>query len=463
METDNNEKRERNLFLTLGEIENAVCGKTTASTDKSNIVSSIFTDSREVNSNKNGLFAAIKGEHIDAHSFVDEVTANGCFSLVEDSNYFIDNTILVDSTKNSLLELASWYRKEKLSNTKIIAVTGSVGKTSTKDMVALAVGAGLKVNKTKGNKNSLIGLPLSIMETETDKDVAVLEVGISEPNEMTKLSKASQPNIAIITNIGYSHIEALGSRENICTEKLAVADYMPNDGMLILNGDEPLFKKKDKHPQKKIYCSIKNTESDCFSTNIKEFDGQTYFTSHIFGKSVSVTLNTLGLHNVSNALFALTAASLLGVDLIKATEALSKFEASGLRQKIYKKDGYTIIADCYNASPESMVAALSVLGEQKGKKIAVLGDMLELGSFAHMLHEKVGQSVLENRIDILITFGSLSKSIAIPVLGKIEVYSFEEDEYDKAADFLRSILTTGDYVLYKASNRMKLQKIIEKV
>lgn len=451
------------MFLTLGEIESAVGGKTTGNTQKNNIISSIFTDSREANTNKNGLFAVIKGEHYDAHEFVGEITENGCFSLIEDNNYFIDNTILVENTKDSLLELAAWYRREKLKNTKIIAVTGSVGKTSTKDMVALAVGASLKVNKTKGNKNSLIGLPLSVMETELDNDAAVLEMGISEPNEMTKLSKASQPNIAIITNIGYSHIEALGSRENICAEKLTVADYMPNNGVLILNGDEPLLKQSDSRPQRKIFCSVSNNECDCFAENIIEDNGITSFKANIIGKSVPVVLNTIGKHNVSNALFALTAACLLGVDLLKAAEALSKFVSSGLRQKIYKKDGYTIIADCYNASPESMKAALAVLGEQNGRKVAVLGDMLELGTFAPMLHEKVGKFVLDNKIDILVTFGSLAKNIAIPAIGKIKVYSFDDGEYDKAAQLLRALLTLGDNVLYKASNRMKLQKIIEMV
>lgn len=451
------------MKLTLGEIEEITNGRVTSDTDKNSIAKSVFTDSREADNFKYGLFAAIKGEHADGHNFVSEVIENGCFALIDDSRYFIKNTILTSDTRDALQTLAECYRTQKLCDTKIIAVTGSVGKTSTKDMVALALGSELKTSKTQGNKNSQTGLPLSILETEQKTEAAVIELGMSEPGEITKLSKISKPDIAIITNIGYSHIEALGSRENICAEKLAAADYMPKCGILILNGDEPLLKKNNRYSQRKIYCSVKSKENDCYAEDITELNGETSFTANILGEKTPVLLKTVGIHNVSNALFALTAASLLGVNLKKAAESLQNYASTGLRQKIYTKNGYTIIADCYNASPESMSAALSVLGKCKGRKIAVLGDMLELGSFAPSLHEKVGESVLANHVNILITFGSFAKHIAKPVIGKINVYSFNDGEYDKAAELLKSILMPEDTVLYKASNRMKLQNIIKNV
>lgn len=448
------------MKLTIGDIADAVSGKITEKTNRDSIVTGIFLDSREADSNCNGLFVVIRGEHVDAHLFVQDVTEKGCFALIEDESFLAENCILVPNTKQALQQLATWYRNTKLKNTKIIAVTGSVGKTSTKDMVALAVGVALKTSKTRGNFNGQLGLPITILETDPETEVAVMEMGMSEPGEMERISRVTQADIAIVTNIGFSHIEALGSRENIATEKLNVADYMPKDGVLLLNGDEPILR-SDNHPQRKVFCSVHNSDCDCYTTEILEKDGQTDFIAHIFEKIFPVTLKTVGLHNVSNALFALATASLLGVNPEKTAVALSCFETSGLRQRIYKKENYTVIADCYNASPESMAAALSVLAEQKGRKIAVLGDMLELGSFAPMLHEKVGQLVLDSKVDILLTMGTLAKSFILPCIEKIEVYSFEEGEYDKAAALLKTIITDGDTVLFKASNRMKLQKIIE--
>lgn len=448
------------MELSIGEIASAVNGRITENTDANRKIRSIFTDSREAEQNQGGLFVALKGERVDAHRFVSEVIGKGCFALIEDSGYFTDNTILVNNTTDALQALAKWYRKEKLRSTKVIAVTGSVGKTSTKDMIALAVGAGLKTAKTVGNRNSQIGLPITILETPPETEAAVYELGMSEFGEMARLSRVAAPDIAVITNIGYSHIENLGSRENICSEKLTIADCLSPDGVMVLNGDEPLLKKPNKYAQKKIYCSVKD-KSDCYAYDIKEKNGRLCFTADILGKTVFVEMPVLGLHNVFNALFALVCADLCGVDLEKAAQALLRFETSGLRQKIYEKDGYTVIADCYNASPESMAAALSVLKEYKGRKIAVLGDMLELGTFAEELHERVGEDVLKSGADILITFGPLAKSIAKPVRGKAEIYAFEEGEYEKAANLLKLILMPGDTVLFKASNRIQLQKVIE--
>lgn len=448
------------MKLSIGEIASVVGGAVTEKTDRNRIITTIFTDSRDAEKNKGGLFAAFKGERVDAHRFVEEVVGKGCFALIEDSSYFIDNTILVANTTDALQTLAAWYRKEKLRDTKIIGITGSVGKTSTKDMVALALGAGLRTAKTIGNRNSQIGLPITILETDPETQAAVFEMGMSEFGEMARLSRVASPDIAVITNIGYSHIENLGSRENICAEKLTIADCLSPDGVMILNGDEPLLKKPIKYAQKKIYCSVKD-KSDCCAYDIAERSGKLCFTAEILGKKTSVALPVPGLHNVFNALFALACAAVCGVDLEKAAHALEAFETSGLRQRIYEKDGYTVIADCYNASPESMAAALSVLKEYAGRKIAVLGDMLELGSFAKELHEQVGEAVCRSGTDVLITFGSLAKNIAEPVRGKADIYSFEEGEYEKAAELLKTMLKPGDTVLFKASNRMQLQKVIE--
>ena len=451
------------MILTLKEIIGAVNGKTTNSTKTESIVKGLFTDSREAYRTKNGLFVAIKGENSDGHSFVREVLSTECYALVDNPAFFTTNTILVDNTRIALQQLAEWYRKSRLSSTKIIGVTGSVGKTSTKDMVALAVGAGMVTSKTQGNKNSQSGLPITVLETEPFIEAAVMEMGMSEPGEITRLSRISRPEIAVITNIGYSHIQSLGSRENICAEKLSITDYMPEDGIVILNGDEPLLKQSSgKH--RRVFCSVSDKNCDCYATDIKsDTYGKASYTAHIFGTEVEVSLSVAGLHNVVNSLLSIATAAVLGVDLKKAAEALKFFTASGLRQKIYTKNGYTVIADCYNASPESMAAALNVLKGYKGRRIAVLGDMLELGGLSEMLHEEVGKRVLESNVDILITFGSMAKHIAKLVDDSVEVYFFEGSEYDKAADFMKSVLMPGDTVLFKASNRMKLQYIIDRL
>ena len=448
-------------MLTLGEVAKATEGRINSSADINSRINGVFTDSREAD--KAGkLFVALKGEHTDAHMYVKDMLAAGCFALIDNPKYFMDGTVLVQNTKTALQSLALWYRREKLTNTKIIAVTGSVGKTTTKDMVALALSGGMRTGKTQGNKNSQTGLPLSILEISPDNQAAVLEIGMSEPGEITKLSRIAVPDLAIITNIGYSHIEFLGSRENICAEKLSVADYMPEDGLLVLNGDEPMLRNISR-PQRRLYCSVMDSGADCFATDIIQEEGHTCFTANIMGDRKRLSIKTVGLHNVMNALFALTAAALLEVDIGKAADKLAGFTAGGLRQNIYKKDGYTVIADCYNASPESMAAALAVLGSYKGRKIAVLGDMLELGGYSAELHRKVGELVLENKIDILVTFGTLARDIAGAAEGKMQVYSIGEGEYDKAAELLRAVIVPGDTVLYKASNRMQLQRIIDAV
>jgi len=448
------------LKLTLGEIAQAVNGKLTDESNKNGWVSGLFLDSREAAPGR--MFVAIKGEKTDAHIFVNTVIEKGCFALIDNPDYLTDNAVLVGNTRNALQTLALKYRTERLSSTKVIAVTGSVGKTSTKDMVALAVSAGMTVGKTQDNKNSQIGLPLTILEAEPVNRALILEAGMSEEGEMSRLSEIARPDIAMITNIGYSHIETLGCRENICAQKLAIADHMPKEGVLILNGDESLLRGYNGYARR-IYCSVNDSNSDCYASDIKQEDDSTRFIAHVLGKTVEVSLKALGKHIVANALFALTAAVLLNVDIAQAAKKLATFKSSGLRQRIYEKDGYTIIADCYNAAPESMAAALSVLGTKSGRKIAVLGDMLELGDYALQLHEEVGQLVLENKTDILVTFGSLAKHIAFYAGGKIEVYSFEENEYDKAAGLLKALIKPGDTVLYKASNRMNLSKLINLV
>lgn len=448
------------MDLTLGQIAQAVKGTLNSKTDPQRPIKGYFTDSRQVI--PGGMFVAIKGEKVDGHIFVRDLLSKGCCALLEDETYHFDNTVLVESTSKALLDLGEYYRQTFLSSTKIIAITGSVGKTTTKDMVAKSLGGQYKTAKTQGNRNSQIGVPLTILETPVDTEILVLEAGMSEAGEMTRLSKVSAPDLAVITNIGHSHISTLKTRENIRDQKTAITDYLKTDGIVILNGDEPLLSRIHT-PNNTFYCSISDKSMDCFAKNIIQGQESTSFTAVVLGKEVSITLPTVGLHNVQNSLFALMVAELLGADLVLSAKGLREYEPTGHRQKIYKKDGYTIIADCYNAAPESMKRALEVLGNRQGRKIAVLGDMLELGELSDDLHKEIGKKVLANHIQILITVGQQAKLIASVAKEGCETYSFAAGEFEEISSFLQGILKPEDNILLKASNGMGLFNLLDMI
>ena len=437
----------------LFKISNDCLGILHPDSDRCRMTDGIYTDSRQFDSKK--LFAAIRGETVDGNSFAQNISERGGCALIDREECFFKNCILVPDVREALRRLASVYRTNELKNVKTVGITGSVGKTTTKDMVALAVSSSLKVHKTKGNANSQIGLPITVLDTDEDDDVSVLELGMSYKGEMDRIAKIAMPDISVITNIGHSHIENLGSREAIRDEKVKICAYSEKGSYLILNGDEPLLREISAKDRKIIYVSLNDHSADCFASDIKNSENGVSFTANAFSQKIKIELSVIGKHFILNSLFALAVCHILGIDLQKAAEALSGYTSDGKRQYVYDIDGHKVISDCYNASPESMEAAISVLSDiSSDRKIAVLGDMLELGENSPMYHREVGK-YLRGKADVLITYGKLAKEYK--TLSDIkETYSFDEGCLDELKEFLKSFVRSGDAVLYKASNGMKL-------
>ena len=446
------------MEYTLGYISKILNGKLGKTTNPNRKVIGFYSDSRIDDEAR--LFLALRGERVDGNDFVASVLQkNGCAITDKEENLSLDGDLVcVSDVRAALQELARHYRYTEITYMPIVGITGSVGKTTTKDMVALALSSERKVHKTQGNSNSQIGLPQTVLATPTDADCAVVELGMSMPGEMEKIAYSAAPSFSIITNIGYSHIENLGSREAILEEKLKIASYSGETSYLIVNGDEPLLRNHDYQKNSVYFVSFNDETCNCYAKNITENENSVSFTAVIANKEVDVQLNVRGKHFVQNALFALNAAYFLDVDLKKAADALSTYESDGKRQFIYQKDGHTIISDCYNASPESMEASLSVLKTSKGRRIAVLGDMLELGNESISLHKRVGDAVTKSA-DVLVTFGEMAKYIAEAAIG-VEAYSFEKEDLEKLKQFLETLVREGDTILYKASNGMNLGRVI---
>ncbi len=448
------------MKLTISEIAQAIDGRITPSTDIEKSVVGFFSDSRTPSDDR--MFLALRGETVDGNRFVPELLEKGYCALADNGEYVPDygSCILVDDVRDALQRLAIWYRENIISSTKIVGITGSVGKTTTKDMVALGLASSLSVAKTIGNSNSQIGLPQTVLSVEQRTDCAVVELGMSMPGEMSRISRCAAPHISLITNVGYSHIENLGSREAIRDEKLDIAKYSADDAILVLDGDEPLLRDCDYGNKRVVFVSnSSDTDSECYASEISNTGDGVSFIGMVFGREVSVSLPVRGNHFVKNSLFALAVAHLLGLDLDRTAKALSAYESDGKRQYIYEQNGHRIISDCYNASPESMRAALDVLSSySESRRIAVLGDMLELGSTSDMLHSEVGKLIL-GRADALVTYGDKASFIASEA-GIPEVYSFSREQRRELKSFLDSFVCKGDTVLYKASNGMKMSELI---
>ncbi|MDL2287214.1 UDP-N-acetylmuramoyl-tripeptide--D-alanyl-D-alanine ligase [Eubacteriales bacterium OttesenSCG-928-G02] len=416
----------------------------------------VFIDSRD-GENKNGLFFALKGDRIDGHIFVAEILSKGHFAVVSDKEYFKENTILVENTKRALGLLAAYYRKKIIPNVKIIAVTGSVGKTTTKDMIYSVLSSEYKTYGTKGNRNSLTGVPLSIMDIDNSYSFAVLEAGMSESGEIAILSEMIKPDIAVITTIGTSHIEAFGSIESIAKEKFSIVKGLKQNGNLIISKDNKYIQNTAITFQK-IYCGFTD-EADCSASKITEDQYGSSFKLTYNQKQSDIKLQLLGKHNIQNAMYAYVAGNICGVSEENIIKSLYNFIPSGNRQKIYIEKDIRIIADCYNASPESMEAALNVLSSFQGKKIAVLGDMLELGDQAEELHKNVARKAAA-AADELIFIGDnaeLYKNTAN------KGYTFKTEDKLKSIPLIKQISEKGSTILFKASNRLHFEDIIKEL
>lgn len=445
------------------------------STDSCFDITSIVTDSREAESGS--LFVAIKGERLDGHDYIGQALTRGAVAVIAEripegiSAELAERIFLSDDSVAAFGRVAGAY-KDKI-HPKTIAVTGSVGKTTTKEFIFAVANAKYSAHKTSGNFNNEIGLPLTVLSMPERTQVCVLELGMSNAGEISKLTKIAKPDIAVITNIGNSHIENLGSRENICKAKLEIVEGMPSDGHVILNADEPmLFAQKGRLKQDIVFVSLQNPLADYRALNIREYDDGTEF-DLIIGKRVvtNIRIPTIGQHNVYNAACAFAVGELLGMTDREIELGLVSFKNTGMRQNIYEYGGVTVIEDCYNAGPESMKAAISVLsglGEKTGgRTVAVLGDMRELGDYSKQLHMEVGTLVASRHISNLVTYGREAENIALGAINHAlnpENISINAgDNPEAAARTVHGLISPGDVILFKASRAVRLECVIEEL
>lgn len=431
-------------------------------TNSPKMITRISTDSRDVD--ENTLFFAVKGERFDAHDFAHQVEANGAAALVCHKKVDVSCPVLyVEDTKKALLDLARAYRN-KFPDLILIGLTGSVGKTTTKEMTACVMSRKYNTLKTEGNFNNEIGMPKTLFRLDEATECAVIEMGMSEFGEISALSNTALPNGAIISNIGVSHIENLGSRDGIFKAKTEMLEGLKKGGPLVLNGDDDKLRTVKSSDFRVLFFGIDNPECTVRATDICEHDLQTDLTVLYREEKQAVTLPTVGIHNVYNALAAMTIGICFGVSLKEAAEGLKNYTPSGMRQRIRKINGITFIEDCYNASPDSGKAAVNSLCTiGNGRKIAVFGDMLELGSYTETAHRAVGEYAAEKKIDILYTLGESSRFTADSARkgGLGNVFEFlDKEDLTKA---LFSELRDGDAVIFKASRGMKLEEVINKI
>ena len=447
--------------LTLKQIADWCGGKVSARFEHLR-VSRMQSDSRKVRSGD--LFVALKGAKADGHDFAEAAINHGAVAaLVSRPISEKLPSIEVEDTLRAYGEIAAGYRK--LTGVKVVGITGSVGKTTTKEMTASVLEAAYHTAKTEGNHNNNLGLPMTIMDMPENTEVAVLEMGMNHSGEMEYLSSIARPDLAIITNIGTMHIEHLGTREGILQAKLEIMRGMPDDGAGVFNGDEPLLwniRAIGKH--KKYYYGIENHACDVTATDIVELDDGVRFVVHGFGQQFELFVPMLGRHAVYNALAATTVGLLLGVKPEQIQARFSSFHNTGMRQKIYVKNGVTIIEDCYNAGPESTEAALDVLAGIKtdGRHIAVLGDMLELGNRSAAEHYRIGRLAV-GKADLLLTYGEHSvRTLTGAITGGMNPKNTDHfDTHEDMAHMLKMRVSEGDVVLFKGSRGMRMEKVLQ--
>ena len=435
----------------------------------------ICTDSREAD--KNTMFVAIRGERVDGHDYIGQVIAAGCRCILceyvpQDICAQNVGAAVVEDSVAAFCQLAKSYRIEKFGDRdpmRTIAVTGSVGKTTTKEMVASVLRRELNLYAAEGNFNSEIGMPMSLMQAGAHHRAAVLEMGMSARGEISRMSCTARPSVAMITNVGSSHLEYLGTRENIAAAKLEVADGLRTGGYLLLNADEPLLAGKKAHGRHTIYIGIDNPAADCRAENIRYTESGCTLFDVRYGEHVwtDVCVPALGKHMVMAAMYAAVTGRIFGLPEKSIREGILDYHGMPMRQQIEDVGGVTLLCDCYNASPESVRAALQALCAMpiKGRRVAVLGDMLELGTQTEELHDATGVHAA-GVLDVLVTVGELGAQIAQGArqTGECEVHAFVgEDAKQRASQTLCALLTEGDALLIKASRGVRLEEVYNTV
>ncbi|MCI8992770.1 MAG: UDP-N-acetylmuramoyl-tripeptide--D-alanyl-D-alanine ligase [Eubacterium sp.] len=447
--------------MTLGRIADA-CGGTYygKAEEKSLSVEAVTTDSRTAG--KNRLFIPLKGEHADGHDFIPSAIEQGAFVL---SERLLDRScepyIHVESTAQALKDLAEYYRRQ--TRIKVVGVVGSVGKTSTKEMIASVLSEKYRVLKTQGNFNNEIGLPLTVFQIRKEHEVAVLEMGISDFGEMHRLAKIARPDIIVMTNIGSCHLENLTDRDGVLKAKSEVFDFLKEDAVIVLNGDDDkLYTLKDVKGIRPLFFGMETPDAYAKATEVKDFGPEGVSAAMEIGEDKFRALISLpGLHNVWNALAGACIGKALGLSAEQIKSGIEHARTIKGRSNFIKTGGITVIDDCYNANPMSMKASLSVLSGMPGRKIAVLGDMGELGTKEKELHYQVGEYAAEAGIDALFLCGELSLEIKAAAAKdpRMEIYHYTDIE--ELGTAVKGYVKEGDTVLVKASHFMGFSKIVE--
>jgi UDP-N-acetylmuramoyl-tripeptide--D-alanyl-D-alanine ligase len=453
------------IVRTLRAVEEMVDGSGLAESFYDTAIKGVSTDTRTIQ--PGNLYIPLKGANFNGHAFVADAFAKGASAALWEKNEANPPTnvplIFVDDTLQALQQLANRYRKQLA--VKVIGITGSNGKTTTKDMVYGLLASTYKVQKTEGNLNNHIGVPLTLLRLKEDTEIAVVEMGMSNFGEIELLSKISEPSVAIITNIGESHLQELGSRDGIARAKLEIVSGLQSDGIFVYYGDEPLLQTRVKNIKRSLRMITfgQKITNDYYPTDISlEVNGTSFTVNQ--APDYRLFLPILGRHHVYNALAAISVARLFHVSWEAIQASLAELQMTKMRMEIIKAvNGATMINDAYNASPTSMKAALELLFELTGyeKKIAVLGDMLELGDQEIEFHQQIGRMLQSEKLDYVLTYGKRAEHIALAAQhsfpsGRVQAY----DDKQALARDLRSIASARDLILFKASRGMRLEEII---
>ncbi|HCM24870.1 MAG TPA: UDP-N-acetylmuramoyl-tripeptide--D-alanyl-D-alanine ligase [Ruminococcaceae bacterium] len=437
-----------------------MCGGTLLCGNPKDFITNVRTDSRQVV--PGSLFVPLKGEKTDAHLFIPATFKAGAAAALTQEPVEQPASgalIAVPDTTAALQQIAAAYRRK--FTIPVIGITGSVGKTTTKEMVALALSARFHIMKTQGNQNSQIGVPLTMFQIDETTDAAVVEMGMSQFGEMARLAEIAAPEFAVLTNIGVSHIENLHTRENILREKLHIVDGFIPQSVLVLNGDDPMLAAlRGQLPFHTVFVGTHDW-CDYRASHIQIQDGKTFFIMEHHGSQQPVLLPALGTHQVINALSALAIAEILHVDLQNAAAALGHYQPLAMHQQIHQVGGLTVIDDSYNASPDAVRGALDVLCSFPHRRIAVLADMLELGKVSQQEHYHCGQYAAEAGTDLLVTVGREAAAMAEgakQTLPSIPCQVCRSNE--EAIHFLCQTLQRGDTILVKGSRGMHTDEIV---
>ena len=426
---------------------------------KTKEIQGVEKDSRLIE--KDYLYLPFVGVRADGHDFIPQAFEKGALAVLSEKEleHPTGPYILVSSVAQALKDMAEYYRST--FSCKVIGITGSVGKTSTKEMIASVLEEKFHVLKTEGNYNNEIGMPLTILKIREEHEIAVIEMGISDFEEMHRLAKVARPDICVITNIGTCHLEKLGNRDGVFQAKTEIFDYAKDDCLVVLNGDDDKLNQiQEVHGKKPVFFGI-DTKQPVRVLN--------YQTNGILGTNAKIcyfdqefetVIPIPGLHMLYNAMAAVIIGMHCGMTLNEIDCGIQKMKTIRGRNNIFQWNKMTVIDDCYNANPMSMKASLQVLSQAEGRTVAILGDMFELGKDEAELHREVGEAAAKEQIDVVICVGTLAKNIADGAKkgsGKV-LYFPDKDSFEpQMKDFLKS----GDTVLIKASHGMKFQSLVD--